>query len=655
MLLLFCTHIIFAQEDQKEISKTDSLSNKEKEFETEEEITVTSTRTSYHIEDAPLRIEVLGAEEINEKMIMRPTNISMILSEATGIQTLQTSSLSGSMSIKMQGLDGKYTQILKDGFPLYGGLSSGLSVMQIPPLDLMQVEFIKGPSSTLYGGDAISGIVNLISKIPMEQRKLDVFINATDRQGYDFNLFYSSPFRERSKFGLTFLTSANYQKAYDADDDGFSDIPAVKKISLNPKLFWKPDAKTNISLGIFYNGEIREGGNVTAIENNTFDSTSFVERNISSRVNTQFTFQKEIGRNFLTIKNGVNYFKLDKEKSVKFSGKQFSSFTEISYEVANSKNKFLAGVNLISDNFSEDKIISGFERNYNHLTTGVFIQNDYSPNKKFTVQAGARGDYEKKYGFFFLPKLSAIYKAEDNLAFRGGIGLGYKLPALFTEDTESNPYAPQELLGFSDSLKAEKSIGGNFDVNYRTFIGNKIGMSINQAFYYTVIDNPLVLSSLPGNQYAYVNTDGNVTSKGFETSLKINYEHYRLYAGYTFIEAIAKVNNSKSSIELVPKHKLNLIGSYEDHGNFRTAIEFYYFGKQYLSDGMQATDYWVAGYMAEKYFSGFSIFVNFENFLNTKQSSYGKIVFPPMNRPSFAEIYAPLEGRVISLGVKINL
>lgn len=649
VLLLLLSFVCIAQSQE---SKTDSLSKEEFE---EEEIIVNSTRTSYHIEDAPLRIEVLGAEEINEKMIMRPTNISMILSEATGVQTLQTSSLSGAMSIKMQGLDGKYTQILKDGFPLYGGLSSGLSVMQIPPLDLMQVEFIKGPSSTLYGGDAIAGIVNLISKIPTAEEQTNIFINATDRQGYDFNLFYSSPMRERSKFGLTLLTSANYQKAYDADDDSFSDIPAVKKISLNPKLFWKPDSKTNISLGVFYNGETREGGNVTAIDNGTFDSTVFVEKNVSSRINSQLTFERKIGKNYLTIKNGVNYFKLDREKSVQFAGKQFSSFTELSYVMENSTNRFLAGANLITDNFTEDKNVSGFDRNYNHITTGAFIQNDYSPNERLTVQAGARGDYEKKYGFFFLPKLSAVYKIQSNLSVRGGIGLGYKLPALFTEDTESNPYAPQELLGFSDSLKAEKSTGGNFDINYSTIIGNTVALSINQAFYYTVIDNPLVLASLPQNRFSYVNTNGNVISKGFETSLKLNYEHYRLYAGYTFIEATTKDDYSQRTIELVPKHKLNLIASYEDHGNFRTAIEFYYFGKQYLSDGSQATDYWVAGYMVEKSFNKFSIFVNFENFLNTKQSSYGKIVFPPVSKPTFAEIYAPLEGRVISLGVKINL
>lgn len=429
----------------------------------------------------------------------------------------------------------------------------------------------------------------------------------------------------------------------------------MKKLALNPKLFWKPDSRTNLSLGLFYNGETREGGNMTAIENNSFDTTVFVEKNTSSRINSQLTFERKFSSGYLTVKNGINYFTLDREKSVQLAGKQLSSFSEISYSAESEHNKLVTGINIITDNFSEDKLISGYERNYSFLTSGVFIQNDYSPNKKLTFQVGARGDYEKKYGFFFLPKISAVYKAQDNLSFRGGFGFGYKLPALFTEDTESNPYAPQQLLGFSDSLKAEKSIGGNFDINYRTLIGNTIGLSINQAFYYTVIDNPLTLVSVPQNQLMYVNTTGNVLSKGFETSLKLNYDHYRLYAGYTFIEARTKINESETVVELVPKHKLNLIASYEDHGNFRTAIEFYYFGKQYLSNGSQATDYWVAGYMIEKTFNQFSLFVNFENFLNTKQSSYGKIVFPPMNKPTFDEIYAPLEGRVISLGVKVNI
>ena len=105
-----------------------------------EEVVVTSTRSSRTIDDIPTRIEAISSEELEEKAIMKSSNIALVLRESTGIQVQQTSASSANQSIRIQGLDGRYTQLLKDGFPLFGGFSSGLSIMQIPPLDLKQVE-----------------------------------------------------------------------------------------------------------------------------------------------------------------------------------------------------------------------------------------------------------------------------------------------------------------------------------------------------------------------------------------------------------------------------------------------------------------------------------------------------------------------------------
>lgn len=150
-------------------------SNEPVEFELEEEedeldeVIVSTTRSSRTIKDIPTRIETIAGEELEEKSNMKSGDIRMLLSESTGIQTQQTSATSANASIRIQGLDGRYTQILKDGFPLYAGASSGLGLLQIPPLDLKQAEVIKGSSSTLYGGGAIAGLVNLISKTPTEK------------------------------------------------------------------------------------------------------------------------------------------------------------------------------------------------------------------------------------------------------------------------------------------------------------------------------------------------------------------------------------------------------------------------------------------------------------------------------------------------------
>ncbi len=109
---------------------------------------------------------------------MLPANVSMLLHESTGLQVQQTSATSGNASIRVQGLDGRYTQLLKNGYPNFGNFASGLSILEIPPLDLKQVEVIKGPASTLFGGGAIAGVLNFVSKLPKEKFEGDFYFQS---------------------------------------------------------------------------------------------------------------------------------------------------------------------------------------------------------------------------------------------------------------------------------------------------------------------------------------------------------------------------------------------------------------------------------------------------------------------------------------------
>ena len=186
------------------------------------EIVVSATRSSRSISDIPTRIETIVAGELEERSVMQPGNIKMLLTESTGIQTQQTSATSASTSIRIQGLDGKYTQLLKDGFPLYSGFASGLSILQIPPLDLKRVEVIKGSASTLYGGGAIAGLINLVTKEPTEKREISFLVNANQTKALDLSGYYGERFK---KWGVTLFTARNSQVAFDRNDDGFSDIP----------------------------------------------------------------------------------------------------------------------------------------------------------------------------------------------------------------------------------------------------------------------------------------------------------------------------------------------------------------------------------------------------------------------------------------------
>ena len=126
-------------------------------------VLVTSTRTERRIQDEPLRVEVVSREEVEEKMLMTPGDIAMLLNETAGLRVQPTSPSLGGASVRIQGLLGRYTQILSDGLPLYGGQAGALGPLQIPPMDLGQVEVIKGAASALYGSTAMGGVVNLIS------------------------------------------------------------------------------------------------------------------------------------------------------------------------------------------------------------------------------------------------------------------------------------------------------------------------------------------------------------------------------------------------------------------------------------------------------------------------------------------------------------
>src|SRR5574339_35507 len=132
----------------------------------EESVTVTATRTDRRIEDQPMRVEVVPGEEVQEKIMMTPGDVSMLLNETNGLRVQTTSPSVGGANVRIQGLRGRYTQILADGLPLYGGQTGSIGLLQIPPMDLGQVEIIKGVASALYGMSAIGGVVNLVSRRP---------------------------------------------------------------------------------------------------------------------------------------------------------------------------------------------------------------------------------------------------------------------------------------------------------------------------------------------------------------------------------------------------------------------------------------------------------------------------------------------------------
>ncbi|MDQ6482550.1 TonB-dependent receptor [Dyadobacter sp. LHD-138] len=618
-----------------------------------DEVVISSTRSSRTIQSIPTRVEFIGGEELEEKGNMKPGDIRMMLNESTGIQTQQVSATSANSSIRIQGLDGRYTQVLKDGFPLYAGFSGGLGLLQTPPLDLKQVEVIKGASSTLYGGGAIAGLVNLISKAPGEARELRFLINGTSAGGLDLNGFYSQKF---NKVGLTLFASRNSSRAYDPSDQGFTAIPKTERYVFNPKLFMYFNDRTRLNLGINTVFEDRTGGDINFIRDKGDAVHSYFEKNKSKRFSTQLNFEHDFSeQNRLTVKNSVNSF--DRKISIPgyvFDGKQLSSYSEVSYNSNKDRLDWVAGANLYTDQFKEFPTDNFVKRNYTQNTVGAFVQNTWQTASWLKIETGLRGDYVFDYGFVLLPRISGLFKITNELSSRLGGGLGYKTPTIFTEETERRQF--RAVLPINpDANKLEKSYGANFDINYATHLG-ELSFSLNHLFFYTRINNPLLLqTSRDVSVFRLVNSDGFVDTKGTETNLKLGYGDFKLFVGYTLTDALLHEGGSKRVNPLTAKHRLNNVLMYEVEDKWKIGLEAYYYSKQTLSDGTKGKSYWITGFMAERLWEKFSLFINFENFTNTRQTKFGSIYNGTITNPVFKDIYAPLDGFVINGGIKLNL
>jgi len=617
-----------------------------------EELIVTSTRNRRSFEQQPTRIEVLGGEEINEKANMKPGDIRMLLNESTGIYVQQTSATSFNSSIRIQGLDGRYTQLLRDGMPLYGGFSGGLSLLQVAPLDLQQVEVIKGANSTLYGGGAIAGLVNLITRRPGAEPERSLLFNATSADGVDASGFFSAG---NEAIGMTLFTSYNKSDAYDPADNGFSAIPEFERWTFNPRVFVEGD-NSELVFGVNAIKEDRLGGAMDYIAGDRTTPVYF-ESSKTERLATQLEYSYRLPSNKeLVLRNSISHFQRTFDvPDFRFAGTQLSSFSEAHILGATDSFDWVAGLNLWTEDFEQDSVGTGITHDFDSQTMGAFVQGTFPLAQRWTLESGLRVDHTSDYGSFLLPRFSMLFAPGPDTTLRIGGGLGYKEPSLFTEESEMNQFRGIQPID-PNRLDAERSTGLNIDINQSLDLYADISLNLNLLLFYTRVDDPLRLVRIEQDQLAYRQPHDYLDSRGAEINAVWNWKDFKLFLGYTHADVQEHRTDGVSDYPLVPKERVNSVLVYEREDNLRIGLEAYYYGQQQLNDGSKSRDYWIVGLMMEKVFGeNYSWFLNFENFTDTRQTRYGSIVSGPAVNPQFGDIYAPLDGFVINGGFKLTL
>lgn len=616
-----------------------------------EEIVVTSTRGARSFEEIPTRVEVLGGEEINEKANMKPGDIRMLLNESTGIHVQQTSATSFNSSIRIQGLEGRYTQLLRDGLPLYSGFSGGLSLLQIAPLDLRQVEVIKGANSTLYGGGAIAGLVNLISRRPTEEPELSLLLNATSAEGLDSSAFYSARYED---MGTTVFASYNVSDGYDPSNVGFSAIPEFERLTLNPKLFFYGD-DSELSLGLSAIAEERLGGDMRYLAGDRSGDFYF-EDSDTLRLSSQLEYSKylDAGRE-LVLRNSISRFDRDSQiPDFQFEGVQLSSFSELHVVGASADYDWVAGLNLWTEAFDQDSGLAAARLDYDQQTFGAFVQGTRGLSQDWTVESGLRIDYDNDYGEFVLPSVSLLYTGIADTTLRLGGGLGYQLPTPFSEEAEGLQFEGVEPLR-AELLDAERSAGVNADLNHAMQLSDALSLDLNLLLFYTRVNDPLRLVEVEPGQYRFRQPLPYIDTRGTEINAVWRWDDFKFFLGHTHADVREHRQDAVVNAALIPEDRVNMVFVYELEDDIRIGLEAYYYGPQTLESGAESPDYWIFGLMSEKIFNeDFSVFLNFENYTDTRQTRDGPIFTGPRSNPDFVDIYAPLDGFVVNGGVKLR-
>jgi iron complex outermembrane receptor protein len=627
-----------------------------------EEVVVVSTRANRNYEDDPTRIDVVTQDEMEERSLDKPSSITHAVKEQPGVQLQRTSASSGTFKIRLQGLNGSYVQLVKDGFPLFGGFSNSFGMVQISPMNLKQIEIIKGPSSVLFGGDAISGVINLVSKEPDEDGVYDVLLNAENTKSADAGVYLS---KKIDKFGFTLLGNYRYQHSFDWNSDNFSDYPSFHRYSVSPNLFFFISENIKLEVGTSYTNENRVGGTMQYIRGKNDSVYNYFERNMVNHSGSTIKLNADFGESgTLTVKGAFNYFKRKLSlRDYAFSGNQMASLAEVNYRIVKKKHDLIAGIDFRSDKFSENNVPDSLNRRYSFYTPGFFLQYIYKVTESTSLSAGVRVDYNNKYGIFPLPQLMVLHKFNEYFSTRVNGGAGYKLPTVFRDASETANF--RNVLPVAKAVKPEWSAGGTLDLSVHLPNFNGLQVKINQMFFYTHIFNPITDSvfaidnclTFDCAETRFVNVKGNTNSKGLETGVSLSYRGFNAKLNYTFIDHARNVNNVRSIAPLTSKHQVAILAGYELFGKFTVGIDAYYFSKQKLSNGATTRGIWELGINTQLDLKYVLIFANLENVLDIRQSRYSPVVSPNpfYSHPQFAELYAPLEGTILNVGFKLRI
>jgi outer membrane receptor for ferrienterochelin and colicins len=527
-----------------------------------EEVVVTGTMKESFVTASPVKVEVI-TDDLLEKA-PNPVNLVKSLNLINGVQEVVSCGVCYTNNISINGLPGQYTAVLIDGSPIYGNLASIYGLNGIPRQAIDRIEIIKGPNSTLYGSEAMAGVINIITKNPANQPMLAADIRMTSHLETFGNLTWSPKVGEK----WNAIVGANYgfvPQYHDDNGDGFGDIVNMDRVSALTKWTMKRKDHRKLQLMAKYYYEDRRNGVRDFMVDRAYQE---LRGNDSIYGESIYTHRGEVfGTYQLPTKE---YFRIDFSGSyhdqdsyygdVGYVAEQYIAFGNFIWNRQIKRHDLLAGLTARYQCYDDNTLAT--VKPENQFIPGIFVQDEWEAVKqKFTVLGGIRVDYYEANGPVVSPRLNLKWKPAIWTTIRANFGTGFKVVNLFTEDHAF--VTGQREVVLAEKLKPEQSCNGTLSFNQVYTIGNSQG-TIDVDGFYTYFTNKIIPDyDTDPQQIIYANSNGHAQSWCVNAGVSHLFKFpLSLRLGFSYISATETENGETSRIQFAPEYTANGTISY---------------------------------------------------------------------------------------------
>jgi outer membrane receptor for ferrienterochelin and colicins len=495
------------------------------------EVVITGTMQPTFVSNSPIKVDVITSKYMNTFTPAAASSIIEGVKLVNGIQEVVACGVCFTNSISINGLPGPYTAILMDGTPIYGNLASVYGLNGIPSMIIDRFEVIKGPSSTLYGSEAVAGVINIITKDPANQPSFSIDIMETSHLESFGNI--AGAIKTKRANGFIGLNYAYINDFDDENEDGFGDNVNMDRYSFFTKWDIKRASEKKFSIAAKYYYEDRRNGVEEFLINRNYKQLRgsdevYGESIYTNRAEIFGTYTFNSSQNVridysLSAHDQNSYY-----GAALYEANQYIGFANLIWDKQLGNHNLLFGLTNRIQQYDDNTIATQdsvstqiINKPDNQFIPGVFVQNEWEITPDFTLLAGGRVDHYDLHGFIFSPRLNLKYKLTSATTVRTNLGTGFRVVNLFTEDHAF--VTGQREVVIEEELKPEKSYNGAINLNHVYTIGNSQGM-IDIDAYYTYFDNKIIPNYSDPNTIVYANTKGNALTKGI--GINVSHDFY---------------------------------------------------------------------------------------------------------------------------------